>query len=74
MTNKEKKSVIDKNTNKLIDKCVITENYSLKNDEAFADVYVYNYAKPLWDGLKWIETATKEEIEEYNKSLELSYS
>lgn len=45
--------------------------YELKENELLIKDEIVDIYKPTWNGEKWIETATKEEIEEITKPREI---
>ena len=64
----EYKSIVDVNGN-LIDRCVMfienkPQNFTLENYMLAVEYYDQQFLKPKWNGSKWIETATDEELKE----------
>lgn len=64
----EYKSIVDVNGN-LIDRCVMfienkPQNFTLENHMIAVEYYNQQFLKPKWNGSKWIETATEEELKE----------
>lgn len=57
--------VVDANNN------ILFTNYILRNDEKIVEsCNNFNLIKPKWTGIEWIESATKEEIDEYKYKAE----
>lgn len=62
------KTVIDDKGN-IVELCVMIINdkpqfFTMEENMLCVDFYKYDFVKPKWDGSKWIETATEEELKE----------
>lgn len=53
------------------DNNILFTDFILSKDEKIIDICDnFNLIIPKWDGTKWIESATKDEIKEYNFKIE----
>ena len=71
------KSIVDLNGNIIYSHILMDENNNIlfsdieikiTKDMQIVDMYDKTYVKPKWTGVKWIETATEEEIKELEES------
>lgn len=66
------KTIIDKNTGEVIEKCVLYINdhiqyFQMEENYIAVDYNSKNFIKPKWNGTEWIESATQEEIQAFKE-------
>ena len=71
------KSIVDLNGNIIYSHILMDENNNIlfsdieikiTKDMQIVDMYDKTYAKPKWTGMEWVESATEEEIKEWDES------
>lgn len=65
------KTIVDANGN-IVDLCVIFKNdkaeyFKIEKGQQAVELYAEHYIKPNWNGTKWIEGATEEEIQAWQE-------
>lgn len=67
----EYKTIIDGNGN-IVDLCVnftngLAQDFTMEEGHRAVERYSENFIKPFWNNSKWIESATDEEIKEWQE-------
>ena len=65
------KTIIDTNGN-IVDLCVMfvdgqSQYFKIEKGQQAVELYAEHYIKPNWNGTKWIESATEEEIQAWQE-------
>lgn len=66
------RTIIDKDFN-IVDKCVLfideePQYFEMKDNYMAVEQYRGNFIKPRWNDIEWCESATEEEIKEYEEA------